>query len=151
MRIGAIDKSIGAEYFISSPAIEFASAVPAECSAPLDHPEIGRISDTSIRPPVPGSLPPFSLSATAQILQASNLFLHFAAGELLLPLILLLHIEAGHQFRHGRHIAPLFGWLSGIALAAQVNQLIAHTGSKVQIADRGSPGGPVGIRLDMLA
>jgi hypothetical protein len=82
MAVRPVAEAIRCSRFVPLPRIGFC----AVGFVPRHHAAVAAIERSAI---VHRPQPPFSLSGTIQILQFSNLFAHFATGQLLLALLLL--------------------------------------------------------------
>ena len=95
--------------------------------------------------------PPFSLSGTIQVLQFSNSFYHFVAGELLLALLLRSRTEWSRLYPPRLDVDGVFECCAGQPLAAEANQIAARRLHDIPSTDQGAAGSGVGTRLDLLA
>jgi len=95
--------------------------------------------------------PPFSLSGTIQVLQFSNSFAHFVAGELLLALLLRSRTEWSRRYHPQPAVDNKLGDGSCLPLAAQANEIASIRLDVTPTAEEGASGNTVGSRLDLFA
>ena len=95
--------------------------------------------------------PPFSLSGTVSQVAYSRSFYHFAAGELLLALLLRSRPDWSRLYPPRVAFDGASACCSGVPLAAQANQIASRVRREVPTTDDGANGNGIGARLNLLA